>query len=61
MRNRTETGTTEKQTTWTLRGLAIILVGAGSTFLYAGIPNQVALLAIGACLTLAGIFLILAR
>jgi hypothetical protein len=49
------------QTTWLWRGLAAVLVGAGSSFFYAGLPSQLILLAIGVCLMVVGIFLILTR
>ena len=61
MDNRMEIRAAARQTPWVLRGLAIVLVAAGSAFLYAGLPNQAILLVVGACLTLPGIFLVLAR
>ena len=47
------------RTTWLWRGLAVVLIGAGSSFFYAGLPSQPILLAIGVCLLLMGILLVL--
>ncbi len=49
--------TVTRQVTWVWRGLAVVLVGTGSVFIYAGFPYHLAPLVIGACLTLTGIFL----
>lgn len=49
------------RTAWLWKGLAVVLVGAGSSFLYAGLPNQPILLGIGVCLVGTGIFLVLTR
>jgi len=55
-----------RRPTWLWRGLAVLLVAAGSSFFYAGLPttglsSRPILLAIGPCLMVMGIFLVLTR